>query len=66
MKINKIKMIENPKEDIILSDESLDALLGGEVCENYEFGICHKYYENAECSYPGDYAGMKCGVFRLV
>lgn len=65
MKINKIKMIENPVEDIALCDENLEILLGGTVCQQFIHGVCYGYEQNAACSSTQDYMGMKCGIFQL-
>lgn len=65
MELNKIRMIEEPVEEMVLCEESLDMLLGGSVCQLYGNGVCHNYSENATCSDENDYSGLKCGVFSM-
>lgn len=43
MKIDKIKMIENPIEDFQLSQESMNALLGGDFCRVRVGNYCEGY-----------------------
>lgn len=49
MKIDKIKMIENPIEDFQLSQESMNALLGGDFCRVRVGNYCEGYQSGLSC-----------------
>ena len=64
MKIEKIKMIEAPVDEVTLNNDSLDALLGGAICGIYRPGsYCHGgYKENGQCN-DDPTNGMKCQTY---
>ena len=49
MKIDKIKMIENPIEDFQLDQESMKALLGGDFCGIRVGNHCQGYQSGLSC-----------------
>lgn len=60
MKIGKIKLIENPKEEFQLSSEAMNALLGGDFCDGRKGNYCEAYQSGLSC--VGD-EGTKCHRF---
>ena len=59
MKIEKIKMIEEPKEEILLSNEAMEDLLGGINCGILGYGKCNVY--NTLACGQGSESDIKCG-----
>lgn len=49
MKLNKIRMIEQPNEEIILDTEAMQDLLGGIICGVFTGSRCTNY-SDAKCS----------------
>lgn len=60
MKIEKIRIIENPIEDFQLSQESMNALLGGDFCNGRVGNYCHEYQSGLSCV---NNEGTKCNRF---
>lgn len=60
MKINKIRMIENPMEEFQLTAESMEALLGGDFCSGRIGNYCEEYQSGLSC--VGN-EGTKCTKF---
>lgn len=52
MKLDKIRMIEQPNEEIFLSTEAMEYLLGGVDCTNFDSHYCGEYRNGADCSSP--------------
>lgn len=51
MKLDKIRMIEQPNEEIFLSTEAMEYLLGGNICTILRGNHCSGYVSNgADCS----------------
>lgn len=63
MKIDKLKLIEGPIEEIMLDSECLDSLLGGTYCQVFTGGYCQNYEQAAICGSAPTPAGIKCGYF---
>ena len=59
MKINKIKIIENPVKDFQLSEDSMEALLGGDTCGVRTSNHCDYYSSGLSCAL----LGTKCDHF---
>lgn len=60
MKIDKIRMIENPIEDFQLGQDVMKALLGGDFCNGRVGNYCHEYQTGLSC--VGS-EGTKCTNF---
>lgn len=60
MKIEKIRIIENPIEDFQLSQESMNALLGGDFCDVRVGNYCEGYQSGLSCVGT---EGTKCKKF---
>ena len=60
VKIDKIKMIENPIEDFQLDQESMKALLGGDFCGIRVGNHCQGYQSGLSCIGT---EGTKCEDF---
>jgi len=60
MKIDKIRMIENPIEDFQLTQDAMKALLGGDFCTGRVGNFCHEYQSGLSCI--GN-EGTKCTDF---
>ncbi len=63
MKIEKIKMIEEPKEEILLSNEAMEDLLGGINCGILGYGEC-EVYDTMACG-QGTAADIKCNRYII-
>lgn len=50
MKINKIKMIEQPKKEMLLDTEAMEELLGGNICGILRGTHCSAYSNGADCT----------------
>lgn len=61
MKINKIKMIEQPKKEMLLDTEAMEELLGGIICGILAYGHCTAF-STVDCGGAGQ---LKCGSYRL-
>lgn len=60
MKIEKIRIIENPIEDFQLSQEAMNALLGGDYCGVRIGNYCEGYQSGLSCVGT---EGTKCKSF---
>ena len=60
MKIEKIRIIENPIEDFQLSQESMNALLGCDFCDVRVGKYCEWYQSGLSCVGT---EGTKCKKF---
>lgn len=60
MKINKIKVIENPVDEFQLTSESMNALLGGSYCGIRTGNHCIEYKTSVSCEGKENY----CNDFK--
>lgn len=60
MKIEKIRMIESPVENFMLTADAMDALLGGDFCNGRVGNYCEIYQSGISC--VGN-EGTKCQKF---
>lgn len=61
MKIDKIRLIEQPNEEMLLNTEAMEDLLGGIICGILAYGHCSGF-STVDCGGPGD---LKCGSYQI-
>lgn len=61
--LKKLKFIEPPRKEVLLEENNLSVLFGGDNCSVYKNGTCTNY-DNGSCS-GGAGATFKCGSYAL-